>query len=72
MQINRFRCHVGRAGQVPLFRNHPSEPTGARANHAVPVLEIQHVGIPRMLPLAVGGVSAQEVLLPSLEEESEW
>lgn len=72
MQISPFRCDAGRSRHSSVLRDAPSRATGARASRTTPVLEIQHVGVPRMLPLAAGGALAQEMLLPSPGGESRW
>ena len=72
MRIDSPRACTGTFDRVPVLWRRPEKTTTPSTSRSLPIRAIPHVGLPRMLPLAFRGVLAQEILLPSLGEETQW
>ncbi len=72
MRIDSPRAGTGTFDRVPVLWGPSEKTTPPSVSRSLPIRGIPHVGLPRMLPLAVRGVLAQEILLPSLGEETQW
>ena len=72
MRIESPRACTETFDKVPVLWRQSEKTTPPSASRSLPIGGILHVGLPRMLPLTLRGVLAQEILLPSLGEETQW